>query len=424
QFANINLSQNLFLNTSIWVAMLVLIFITVIGSAAYPAFYISSLKPISIVKGKMILGSKNRLRKSLLGFQFFLTFLGLSMALAFVRENKIARAKPWGYVPENNVVAKLKGVANFDVFKTQLKNNHNILSVTGSVQPLGNWSKQMLIKSEGKEETILGLQALPGFASQLDIKITNGRDLSNKFETDETASVLVNQAFLKMMNWATGIGKTIQYDNHNYAIVGETKDFHFENFNDKVKPFIIMGCRSDDVKFVYAETESNLFKSAHTIIAEIWKKTYPDLSFDYYYQDSVFDNYFNGFTQVAEVLTAASIIMIIVSIAGIFGLALLILGKKMKDISIRKVLGAGVGSISFQIIKEFLFAIGFAILTGVPISFLITKSIFNQFTPESHVSFSPMIITFIGLIIMTLISVLWHLYKAFVANPTSYLRNE
>ena len=424
QFANIDLSQNLFSNTGIWIALFVLIFITVIGSAAYPAFYISSLKPVSIVKGKMLLGSKNRLRKSLLGFQFFLTFLGLSMTLAFVRENKIAKAKPWGYVPENNVVVQLNGPANFEVFKPQLKNNHNILSVTGSVQPLGSWSKQMLIKSEGKEETILGLQALPGFASQLGIQITNGRDLSEKFQTDETASVLVNQAFLKMMNWVTAIGKTIEYDNHNYIIVGTTNNFRFVNFKDKVKPLIIMGCRPEDVKFVYAKTEPNLFKNAHTTIAGIWKKTFPDLPFDYYYQEDVFDNYFNGFAQVAEVLTIASIILIFVSIAGIFGLALLILGKKMKDISIRKVLGAGAGNISFQIIKEFLFAIGFAILIGVPISYVLTKSIFNQFTPESHVSFLPMIVTFIGLIIMTLISVLWHLYKAFVASPTSYLKNE
>lgn len=424
QIANFNLSENLFSNAGIWIAMLALIFITVIGSAAYPAFYISSLKPVSIVKGKMILGSKNRLRKSLLAFQFFLTFLGLSMTLAFVRENKIAREKPWGYVPENNVVVQLNGAANYELFKTRLQNNSDIISVTGSVQPLGNWSKQMIIKSEGKEETILGLQALPGFASQLGIKITDGRDLSDKFKTDETASVLVNQAFLKTMNWTTGIGKTIEYDNQDYTIVGETNDFHFENFKDKVKPCIIMGCRPEDVKFVYAKTEPGLFKNAHTTIAGIWKKTFPDLPFDYYYQDAVFDNYFNGFTQVAQVMSAASIIMIIVSITGIFGLALLILGKKMKDISVRKVLGAGTGNISFQIIKEFLFAIGFGILIGVPISYMLTKAIFNQVIPESHVSFLPMILTLIALVTMTIVTVLWHLYKALVTNPSSYLRNE
>jgi putative ABC transport system permease protein len=123
-------------------------------------------------------------------------------------------------------------------------------------------------------------------------------------------------------------------------------------------------------------------------------------------------------------MTATSFIMLIVSISGIFGLALLILGKKMKELSIRKVLGASKSNISFQIIKEFLMPIGFAFLMGLPISYLLTQSIFTQVTPESQVSFLPLIISFMGLIAMTVFSLLWHLYRAFTANPTTYLKNE
>jgi ABC-type antimicrobial peptide transport system permease subunit len=424
QISNFDYAEKLFSNGRLWIALLALALLTVLGGAAYPAFYISSLKPAGIVKGKLSLGSKNRFRKLLLGFQFFLTFLGISISLAFIRENKITRARSWGYEPSDNVVIKMEGSANFDLFQAQLKNNNKISAVTGSVQPLGNWAKQMLIKSEGKEEIILGLQALPHFASQLGIKITSGRDLSNDFETDKTAAVLVNQAFLKKMNWSTGVGKTIEYANQKYTVVGETNDFRFEDFKDKVKPFIIMGCKPEDVNFVYAKTASGLFKTAHSTVAGIWKKTFPNLPFDYYYQDAVFEEYFNSFTQVVQVMSATSIIMIIVAISGIFSLALLILGKKMKEISVRKVLGAGVGSISFQIIKEFLYAIGFAVLAGFPVSYLLVKAVFVQDSPESKVSLLPLMITLVGLTIMTGFSVSWHLYKAYTANPAEYLKNE
>jgi putative ABC transport system permease protein len=178
------------------------------------------------------------------------------------------------------------------------------------------------------------------------------------------------------------------------------------------------------VKFVYIKTKSGLLSNVHSFIENIWKKTFPDLPFDYYYQDTVFENYFNGFSQVAQVMSAASLIMIIVSIFGIFGLALLILGKKMKALSVRKVLGAGLGNISFQIIKEFLSPICIALLIGLPVSYLLTKSIFVQVTPESKVSFFPLIISLIGLVAMTGLSLLWHLNKAFTANPTTYLKNE
>ncbi len=119
-------------------------------------------------------------------------------------------------------------------------------------------------------------------------------------------------------------------------------------------------------------------------MAGIWKTTFPDLPFDYYYQDAVFDDYFDGFTQVSDVMTVTSIVMIIISVSGIFGLALLIPGKKMKELSIRKVLGAGIGNISFQIIKEFLLAIGIAFLMGVPIYYLLIKAIFDPEIPESQ----------------------------------------
>ncbi|MDE3213783.1 MAG: hypothetical protein KGM98_11160, partial [Bacteroidota bacterium] len=424
EIANFDLSEILFSNATLWIAIPALIILIVIGSAAYPSFYISSTRPVSLVKGKMVLASKNRLRKFLLGFQFFLTFLGLSMALAFVRENQLSRAKPWGYHPDNTVVVSLNGPNDFEVFQNQLKNNPEIISVTGSAQPLGNWSKQMLIKAEGKETTTLGLQVLPGFASQLGIQILKGRDLSEKYATDQASAVLVNHAFLRSMHWSTGMGKIITYDGHPYQIVGETNDFHFENFKDLVKPCVLMGSTPGDVKFAYVQMKPGRFKDAHTLLSGIWRHTFPDLPFDSYYQDGVFDNYFNGFTQVSRVLVMTSLIMIVISMTGIFGLALLILGKKMKDISIRKVLGAGSGSISFQILKEFLSSFGISIILGMPVSYWLTQSILNQAAPDSHVSFLPMAITLVGLITMIFISVVWHLYKAYVASPTYFLKAE
>ena len=424
QIATIDLAKNVFENAHVWWALIALIFITVLGGAAYPSIYISALKPIGIVRANLVLGSKNRFRKSLLAFQFFLTFLGISMALAFIHENKVSRAKSWGYQPADNVVVKLEDSTDFPLFKTALKGNNNFTSVTGSVQPIGNWTKQLVVRSEGKEQTVQSISALPGFASQLGIKILKGRDLSDSFGTDKSVSVLVNQAFLKQMNWQSGVGKMIEYGNKKYSIVGEVNDFRFENFQSKVQPLVLLGCTPEDVKFVYVKTKSGLLSDAHSAIGNIWKKTFPNLPFDYYYQDTVFENYFNGFSQVAQVMSAASLIMIIVSIFGIFGLALLILGKKMKALSVRKVLGAGMGNISFQIIKEFLSPMCFALLIGLPVSYLLTKSIFVQVTPESKVSFYPLIISFIGLIAMTVLSLLWHLNKAFTANPTTYLKNE
>ena len=424
QIAFVDLSGKFFTNIRLWIAMLVLTLIMVAGGAAYPAFYLSSLKPAGIVKGSLRPGSRNRFRKALLGIQFFLTFLGLSMALAFVQENKLSRQRSWGYEPKDNVVVALDETANYRLFASELKRSSGINAVTGSVQPLGRWSKQLRIKVDGQDEAVQSIEALPQFASQMKIPLLAGRDLSDSIETDKTAAVLVNQAFLKKMNWQSGLGKTIMYNNRKYTIVGETADFRFEEFIHKMAPLVIVGCQPEQVKFVYAKTASSLFKTAHASVEAGWKKTFPDLPFNYYYQEAAFDGYFAGIRQASQVMTATCLIMIVVSVSGIFGLALLVLNSKMKEIAVRKVLGAGTRNISFQVVKEFLMATVIAFALGLPVSWLATQSIFEQLSPESKVGLLPLAGAFLCLITMTIFSMLWHLYKANTASPSVYLRNE
>jgi putative ABC transport system permease protein len=424
QIAPVDLTKNLFNNYRTWAALGALVIISALSGAAYPSFYISAFKPIVILKGKSKMGSRNRFRKSLLGLQFFLTFLAMSIAIAFVRETKQIKATPWGYDPADNVVVTLDKTASFEAFKGELQNSSTVNSVTGSVQSLGEYTRQLVIKTESKDETVQSISALPGFASQLGIPITKGRDLSTQFPSDQTDAVLVNAAFLKQMRWVTGIGKNIDYQGHRFQIVGEVNDFHFQDFASPVGPMLIMGCKPADVGYVYVKTSSGLFSNAHKSVEAAWKKVNPNLPFEYHYQDLVFDNYFRGFMQVSQVMGAASMIMVVICISGIFGLALLILGKKMKEISVRKVLGAGMGSIIYLINREFVYAIGFAIIFGLPVSWWLTDSLFKIIAPESAVSVLPLILSFLSLIAMTAISVSWHIFKAHTSNPTKHLKDE
>ncbi len=424
QIVNVDLSKSMFANYRTWVTLLILIVVSAISGAAYPSFYISAFKPVAIMKGNSKMGSKNRFRKALLGFQFFLTFLAISVTLSFVNENKEVKAKPWGYTPANNVVVNLDKTAKYETFKDELLGSNTAKAVTGSVQALGYWSTQMVIKTDGKEQTVQSLSALPGFATQMGISITKGRDLNPQFQSDQTDAILVNQAFLKQMHWTTGIGKSIDYNNKQYKVVGEVNDFRFEDFQRAVPPVMLMGCKPADVAYVYAKTSLGLFSSAHKSVEKVWKRVNPNLPFEYHYQDTVFDGYFSGFYQIAQVIGAAAMIMIVISISGIFGLALLILGKKMKEISVRKVLGAGMGTIVYIINKEFLFAVGIAVAIGLPFSYWLTGNLFLLLLEKSSVSITPLVLAFLSLILMIIVSVSWHIYKAHTSNPTKYLKEE
>jgi putative ABC transport system permease protein len=424
ELSGLTLGTTLFTNYRTWVVLTILVIVSVLSGSAYPSIYISSFNPVTIIKGKSQMGSSNRFRKIMLGFQFFLTFLAISIAIAFLNETNNAKAKPWGYTPANNVVVSLDKAANYNAFKDELKNNNIVKSVTGAAQPLGSWTKQLVIKADGKDETVQSIAATPGFASALGINITKGRDLNEQIQTDQTDAVLVNGAFLRQMHWATGIGKNIAYDHHEYKIVGEVNDFHFQDFLAPVAPLVMLGCKPANVSYVYVKTSPGLFSNAHKDVEKIWKQVNPNLPFEYYYQDTVFDGYFSSFIQVSKVMSAVSIIMVVISISGIFGLALLILGKKMKEISVRKVLGAGLGNIIFIINKEFLWAISIALLLGLPISYFTIANLFTVVESESNVSFAPLVLSLLSVIMMTVVSVSWHIYKANTSNPTRYLKEE
>ncbi len=362
RLSNVDLAQNLFTNYRTWVILIILIIVSALSGAAYPSFYISAFKPVNIMKGNSKMGSKNRFRKVLLSFQFFLTFLAISTTFAILRETKKINARPWGYNPSDNVVVTLDKSTNFGAFKNELKTSNKVKSVTGSVQALGSYTTQLVINAEGKDQTVQGLNVLPGFATQLGINIDKGRDLAADFGTDQTSSVLVNKAFLKQMHWTSGVGKTIMFEKRRYSIVGEVSDFHYQNFQTPIGPLVMMGCKPGEVAYVYVKTAPGLFTAGHEEVEKVWKKVNPNLPFNYYYQDSVFDFYFHLFVQASQILGAASFIMIVsFLLTGIFGLALLILSKKMKEICVRKVLGVGMGNIIYLVNKEFIAAIGFAI---------------------------------------------------------------
>ena len=187
QIVNVNLDQKLFIDYRTWVALIALIILSALSGAAYPSFYISAFKPVNIMKAGNQIGSNNRFRKSLLGFQFFLTFLSISTAIAFEQETKQIKAKPWGYDPAGTVVISIDKSVNFETFKNELKANSIVKSVTGSVESLGIYTQQLIIKTEGKEQTVQSMSVLPGFATQMGIVITSGRDLNGHYETDKTA---------------------------------------------------------------------------------------------------------------------------------------------------------------------------------------------------------------------------------------------
>jgi len=421
--ANIDLSLNLG-RYSVWVALLALLAIATIGGAGYPSFYISGLKPVAIFKGSSVLGSRNLFRKTLLGVQFFLTFVAVAAAVSFTIQSKKSIERPWGYNQNGVVVLPLKNGENEALLEKEFSKVPQVDGAAGSAQPLGTAEDEIQMSIDGKIQAIKSLKVSPNYFGVMGIGFTQGKAPNQKVVADTSSSILVNEAFSKSMHWKNPVGRSVSFLHHPYHIVGEVRNFHYEAFLKAIEPLVIRFSSPGENRYMALRLRKSALARAPSIIGPVWKQLYPETPLDYYYQNEVFEGYFRGFEQLSEVLSAACLITVIIAVSGIFGLAFLILAKRTKEVAIRKLLGARISSLAILINKEFMISILVACALGVPLSLVLVNGLLKLISPESSMGIIPFIVAPLALIMITSLSVSWHIYKAGTAAPARNLRTQ
>lgn len=422
--AQLDLPLDFLANMRIWGFTFILLIIIAIGGAGYPAFYISKFQPVAILKNQIKLSTKSFFRKFLIGTQLFLTLITLFATFVFIMASQELKKKDWGYNQNDLLVVQLENGADFASFKNEIVTNPNILEIAGSREHIGRVRRQIDLKIDETEFSSQGLTVGADYLSTLEIPLIDGRNFRANQETDQTQSLLVNETFRKKMGWEQATGKIVEIDNQPVTVIGEIRDVYHRDFFEEIQPIALQLGSEEAFRFVTVRTIPGATETIAQELESTWKEFYPNAPFNYFFQDSVFDNYFSGFTQVNSILFAASFMTILICIIGLFGLAMLLLTRKMKELSIRKVLGASSFNISMIINKEFLFPLGFAIIIGLPVSFLLMRLILSQISPEYVIGLLPFIFTVGSVLLMIGISVSKHIYTATASSPAKFLKDE
>lgn len=403
-----------------------LLLLLVGGGGGYPAYYISRFPPVEILKDKLRIGNKNRFRKTLLGIQLALTFIAIFSAVAFINHTNKLKAVDWGYDPEAKIVVRLEEGMPFDRLENELAGLDEIKEISGSIQQIGRGSNGITIKVEGEDVPVEEMIVGPDYLQKMGLRLLDGRFSDPDLDTDISQSVMVNAAFRKHFGWDAAVGNTIQVQDQPYTVIGELEDFRFEDFFRAIQPMIIRVGSKSDYRYLTATLASTTqTQESAKAMESVWKEIYPDRPFNFFFQTNVMDGYFQGFEQMIKILSAVAFLTIFISTIGLFGLAMLILARKMKEISIRKVLGANIWNVSRLVNKEFFWSVVLACLIGGPLGFLAIRAILTQISPEMpNPGMLPMIVAVVGLLFIALIAVAGHIYNAYAKNPIVYLRDE
>src|SRR6185312_202803 len=351
-----------------------------IVAGMYPAFYLSSFKPISVLKGKLVSNHKSfGLRSSLVVFQFFISVVLIIGTLVVYRQMKYIQNKDLGYnkdqliiIPNSYSLGK-----NEKVFEQQMLQDPRIVNATASYyKPAGPSSyNNALAYPQGDDHLIVNgveYHVDENYIPTLGMKMVSGRNFSRDFATDSTA-IILNETAARSLGWndMTAVGKTVIRQNSDrgnntaFRVIGVVKNFNFKSLHEAISPL-----------YMTLQPEGGLiFKIKTTDVAGLlstmkkqWDSYKTEEPFTYNFMDDLFNKTYSAEQKTGTILNIFSVLIILVACLGLFGLVTYTAEQRTKEIGIRKVLGASVGQVTRMLSKEFLKLVLIASVIAFPVA--------------------------------------------------------
>jgi len=404
---------------------------TVAGS--YPALFMSSLNPVTILKGALkFKPSAAYFRQGLVVFQFGLSILLILAMLVVYRQMEYIQNKNLGFDRGNllYIDAVERGLAkNFKSFKQELEGQPGIRSVAVSqASPLEVGSSTMGITWPGKDTTQQLLFAVNpsgfDFVKTMGIKLVDGRDFSPEYGTD-TTNYLINEAAAKKIGYKDPVGKELTMWGKEGKIIGLMKDFHIGSLHVAIEPLIVsLQPKETSWGVTLIRTEPGQTKQAIANMEKVYKRYNPALPFKFDFADQEFGNLYKSENVVSKLSNYFAFLAIFISSLGLFGLAAFTAEQRTKEIGVRKVLGASVTNLVGMLSKDFVKLVAIAAIIAFPIAWYFLKNWLEKYAYRIEIEWWYYVVTAIAALMIALITVSFQAIKAALLNPVKTLRSE
>jgi len=383
-FAGKSISLSFGKNGLVFLEMIFLCIFIGIISGSYPAFYLSAFDPSAVLKGAVSKsGTKSLLlRRVLIVVQFFIAVFMIISSLVISGQLNFIRQKNLGFEKENLVVLKVQDdnfYDNIPAFVEELRSNPNILSVTNATGIPGNmnWTQTMYIEQEDemKFEPILLAQTDFDYLKTFNFELLTGRDFNRDMGTDKREAVIINEAAAYNYGWIKDpIGKKIEFGRQQdgsgarpMKVIGVVKDYHFKSLHNTIEPVVLFIADYPDY-FICCRINEKNKKEALAFIEQKWIEFGNSFPFKYNYLEDEMDEMYVVEDKIAAIINITTLLTIFIALLGLLGLSSFIAEQKTKEIGIRKIHGASIGSILYLLYKDFFVLFIIAFVVAIPIA--------------------------------------------------------
>lgn len=396
----------------------------------YPAFYLSSFKPATMLTGKLIeKPNKSFMRDGLVVFQFSISIFLLISTLIIHRQLDLFQSKNLGFDRDQILVVKnaalLGGQKNS--FKNELKQYFNIQSVTESSSLPGKRFSNWAINLEDGSPLTLDFYICDyDFIKTLDIELLKGRFFSREYSLDSNAIVL-NEEATRIFGGEDPIGKEIVRNERRFKVIGVVKNFHYESLRDEIDKMGLVLPPLDSERsqrFISAKVKTSDLGNTIDFVRTKWEKFAPNMPFEYSFLDDDFNKLYINEERTQKLSFIFSFLAIFISSLGMFGLASYMSEQRIKEIGIRKVLGAKVSGLVYLFSKGFLWKVIIANIIAWPAAYFSMFYWLRNFAYRIDISLVIFIFSALIAIAIALLCISYQTIKAATANPVDSLRYE
>ena len=426
-------------NVPFWGYSILFIIFTAILAGSYPALYLSSFQPIKVLKGTFRVGRFAAVpRKILVVIQFTVSVALIIGTLVVMSQIQYSKDRPVGYDKAGLIqipVMSRDFSGKQDFMRNQFLASSAAIEMSTSSSPTTQvWSNRGGYtwegKTEGFQEDFAWTEVSYEYVKSLGMKIIDGRDFSREFATDSNA-VLLNKTAVAYMGITDPVGKFIRDDGGGETpdpprqIIGIVEDKITQSPYSPVKQAIYAFDRQDNASYYNLRLNPDKSVSANlSIVESTFKKYFPNLPFRYQFVDEEFARKFAAEERVASLARVFTLLAILISCLGLFGLASFVAEQRTKEIGVRKVLGASVRNLWMLLSKDFVQLVIIALLIATPIAYLIMSQWIQKFVYRTDISLWIFFAAGFGALLITLITVSFQSIKAALSNPTKSLRTE
>jgi putative ABC transport system permease protein len=403
-------------------------------AGSYPALVLSGFNPVEVLKTKVRLGGSNLFTRGLVTFQFVLSIGLIVGTVIILRQVSYMQHKNLGLIKENTIVVDagdMSGEKSYQLFRQSLASSPSIGGVTASNVGLGEGQGEMGMGFDfnGKNQVVILYPVEPNFVKMMGVRLLAGRDFDSSITTDTAGSLIVNETLARNVLGVSpekAIGMTCKQGRLRApgVIIGVTQDFNFEPLNREVRPQAFVMNQQFPPGQYFVRVKAGDPGPALAAIGAAWKKVAPEIPMRYSFLDESLDRFYKSEARWGSIVACAGAISIFLACLGLFGLAALAAANRVKEIGIRKVLGASTLEIVRLLTTGFLRLVVISVLIASPITWLVMNRWLRDFAYRIDIGWMVFVGTAAVALLITAVTIGFQAARAAKANPVGNLRSE